>query len=582
MQLTVSLINGVTVVVTTTADRGVGSLREALYKINATQNQDDYNRIMFAIPTHDSGYQASTSSWLITPLSTLPTLTRRVEIDGFHNVVGAFANTNPCDHANTAELKIELRGPGKVDNQDFPLHGLVFGLGSDGSTIKGLCINNFANTGGCGILLQSNSNTIQGCFIGSDITGMISMPNGSAICSEGNDNRIGGSVTSSRNLISGSYGETGVIAKPIGTLSIVGNTIGLNKQGTDILDDQSAIGINFGGGHFSSSSVTDNVIAGHTQTNLSINIFPYVAAMTVFGNKIGTDVTGMQHFDIQGTGIEIMTAPSILTELSNFLPIHIEENVISGNTCGIVVKSTVPAQSRGTDVEIVRNIIGLNAQETNSLPNTLDGIVLNGSYGTIVHNNRISGNNGNGIRADRSKGLLIQANHVGLNSTGQSFANGRNGIQLGMQNTIKQTIQDVVIFDNKICFNKEQGVFILPSVKEVIMHRNTLENNGLNGLYLTPGSHENLGSKYETEGDFWFTEGAGTTVAKSDTRTAPLQQVNKTNASSAGAGLSNKKVTEFVKNVVTKSMSGDQIASSLKDSEETINRRRRLLMRGGK
>ena len=507
-QLIASSAMAVTVHVTTTADSGGGSLREALATINKA-NQQESHHVLFAIPISDAGYRAETGSWCIAPDTNLPTITTQVHIDGYAHVAQASANTRSCELSNNALLKIEIKGPGNVESQNLPLHGLVLGLGSDGSTIQGLCINHFANVDGAGILVQSNGTKIQGCFIGTDITGMVSMPNTVAICNEGSDNLIGGLTPAERNLISGSYGLAGVIAKPLGSLSIIGNTIGLNKEGTVQLAPDSKVGINLGGGHFAKSTISGNVIAGNALANIYVNIFPYSAQLTIQGNKIGTDVSGTQAIMGNGNGIEVRTAPSVLSSLSYFEPIYIQDNLISGNKYGIAVKSFVPTQARGTDVEIANNRIGLNAQETQAIPNELDGIILDSSYGTNIYKNRICGNGNNGIRVDSARGILIQSNLIGINSAAQPLANMKYGIKLGSDIPLNRVTQDIALFDNRVCHNKENGITILPSAKEVIMKNNILDAHLLNSRSVALGSATTSADELDENSTFWFAENLG-------------------------------------------------------------------------
>src|SRR3712207_6180226 len=86
-----------TFTVTTTADSGPGSLRQAIADANAAGTSDD---IAFSIP--GGGVQT------IRPLSALPTLISPVTIDGYTQT-GASANTNATGGLNTA-LTVELDG----------------------------------------------------------------------------------------------------------------------------------------------------------------------------------------------------------------------------------------------------------------------------------------------------------------------------------------------------------------------------------------------------------------------------------------------------------------------------------------
>ena len=129
--------------VTTTADSGPGSLRQAILDSNTATGGT--NTIDFAIP--GQGVQT------ISPLSPLPAITNPVLIDGFSQP--GYAGT-PL---------IELSG-----SQAGIANGLT--ITGSGVTVRGLDINGFAE--GAGILISGASatgNTIEANDIGTDPTG---------------------------------------------------------------------------------------------------------------------------------------------------------------------------------------------------------------------------------------------------------------------------------------------------------------------------------------------------------------------------------------------------------------------------
>lgn len=89
-------------------------------------------------------------------------------IDGYSQP-GASGNTNPAGLGSNAVIKIELNGlfaPSGVD-------GLLINSPSGASTVKGLTVGVFK---GDGIELRTSGNTIEGNFIGTDVTGTIVNP----------------------------------------------------------------------------------------------------------------------------------------------------------------------------------------------------------------------------------------------------------------------------------------------------------------------------------------------------------------------------------------------------------------------
>ncbi|HQU42585.1 MAG TPA: hypothetical protein PK867_07215, partial [Pirellulales bacterium] len=139
-----------------TADNGTGSLRDAIITANGSTNAVDF--IDFNIPTSDTGYNATTGVWTISPLSALPDLTAPVILDG----------TSQPGYAG--KPLIELNG----SNAGASVNGLVVSGGA--STVKGFDIGGFSNDG---ILVNgAGGDTIQANYIGTDPTGAVALANG--------------------------------------------------------------------------------------------------------------------------------------------------------------------------------------------------------------------------------------------------------------------------------------------------------------------------------------------------------------------------------------------------------------------
>src|SRR6516225_5907229 len=169
-----------TFLVTTAADGGPGSLRQAI--LDSNKATGGTNAIDFKIP--GQGVQA------IAPASPLPAITKPVLIDGFSQP--GYAGT-PL---------IELSG-----NQAGTADGLTI-TGPD-VTVRGLDINGFSE--GAGILISGTGATgdvIAANDIGTDPTGTQALPNyfGIRILGGAHDNLVGGTTTGSGNLITDNLG----------------------------------------------------------------------------------------------------------------------------------------------------------------------------------------------------------------------------------------------------------------------------------------------------------------------------------------------------------------------------------------
>ena len=149
-----------------TLDGGEGSLRQAILDANAQVNVDGPDRIEFDIP--GSGVHK------IRPLSQLPTITDPVVIDGYTQGV---ATPNTLADSDNAVLLVHLDGASGP-----PMDALIITAG--GSTVRGLVISRFAGSGfnfGNAITLRTGGgNVIEGCFIGTDPTGLADQGNGNS------------------------------------------------------------------------------------------------------------------------------------------------------------------------------------------------------------------------------------------------------------------------------------------------------------------------------------------------------------------------------------------------------------------
>jgi hypothetical protein len=265
--------------------------------------------------------------------------------------------------------------------------GLFFA--SRGGTIGGTSPgagNLISGNGGQGIHVESTENTIQGNIVGTDISGKIAVPNGSAgIAIGGGDHHlIGGSAPGAANLVSGNLGP------------------GIALFEIDVF--------------------------------LVNRLFPLpVTNAIIQGNFIGTDVTGSSMLGNAGDGISLNGTSS--TQIGGSF--STARNVISGNLGNGI---TVIASSFTTDNRIQGNLIGVAADGRTPLGNQQNGILLPASGGgtslvgsaagpSLTTSNTIAFNLRNGI----SVGGAIhpqgpEAQRISANSI---HDNGQLGIDLG-------------------------------------------------------------------------------------------------------------------------------------------------------
>ena len=430
-----------TFTVTSIANGGTGSLREAITLANTTVGADviDFN-------ISGTGVQR------INLRAALPQITEQVTID---------ATTQP---GFAAFPIVSLNGAATRG-----ANGLVVAASANNSVIRGLIIQRFDLHG---IVLQSDGNTVQTNFIGTNPAGTNAAGNGGsgiAILGDSSGNTIGGiggsdlTVGGLQNLISGNAGH-GVLLKGAGVTGnlVSGNFIGTTAQAdTDgffgaIPNGFNGININRGANN-NTVGVVDPLntiltfIAGNNGQGINI------AGAGTTGNTVIHAVIGSN----LGSGIRITGTASGNTIGGSD---EGEANIISGNR-GNGVLITGAGTTSNT---VLGNLIGTDQDGLLDVGNGGNGVTINlGASGNTIggtaqfEGNVISGNGRNGVNISGADGNTVAGNIIGANATGTAaIANGLSGVQIGggsTGNTIGGTTVDAL---NLISGNAQHGVNI--------------------------------------------------------------------------------------------------------------------------
>ena len=280
--------------------------------------------------------------------------------DGMHIRLGSTSNTiggTTSGHRNIISGNvfdgIEINGQTTTGNRVLGNY-----LGTDASGLNsvangdGIELDNTAGNAigsidpGGGNLISGNSgdgielfngstlNTIVSNRIGTDVTGLVALPNvrnGILALSGSNANTIGGVTALARNVIAGNLSD-GIELSGVGTNAnvVIGNYLGTAADGN------TAIG-NGNDGVYVLSGAADNVIGGTTPGSgnlISGNAFDGVEINgntttnnRITGNWIGTDASGLVAIPNGSDGIELEAA------IGNFIGGNTPAagNVISGN-----------------------------------------------------------------------------------------------------------------------------------------------------------------------------------------------------------------------------------------------------------
>ncbi len=339
-----------------------------------------------------------------------------------------------------------LQAPSGVSaDNNLVQHNLISGNG-----LYGLTLRDVHGT-------QIISNTI-----GLDPAGSSAYPNGSSGISL---NGVGTSIlhtTIQGNTVSGNLGN-GVYLSNVRYITMTDNIIGLNKSGIQSLGNQSSAG----GGIYAFAAVTDgviqdNVISGNR--SYGINLRSGTTQITIAGNKIGTDITGLV-----GLGNGRATAKDgiqLSDAFSNTIggPDMADRNLIAHNGCAGVFIAGAQA-----DYNVIQNnAIGV-AADGSDLGNGDGGHLPDadsGHGGVYLHNG-----------ADFN---LIQDNVIQYNYIGVRFSGGEESLATTLPPMRNQ------VLSNTITLNDKYGVANLTTHRNVTYTTsaagdNLIQDNAITG-----------------------------------------------------------------------------------------------------
>jgi hypothetical protein len=277
------------------------TLRAAIQEANATFNSGGPDKIDFAI-----GGTATVKT--ISPTRPLPAITESVIIDGYtqgSQTADTSDDAKPNDNpfpvlgqvGTDAVIKVQIKGT----NAGATANGLR--VTTSDTTIKGLAINRFAQSG---ILIKGSlatGNKVEGTFIGTDASGTLALPNaGNGVRIAGApENTIGGNQPAQFNLISGNVSNGVEISGSGATSNLVGgNYIGTDASALEDLGNssdgvriQGAPDNTIGEGFIPGTAypVKSNLIAGNDSDGVSIS------GSGATGNQVAANSIGFEYID---------------------------------------------------------------------------------------------------------------------------------------------------------------------------------------------------------------------------------------------------------------------------------------------
>lgn len=385
-------------VVNTTDDSDDGScdamhcsLREA---INAANTNPRIDTINFGVP----GDGVPT----IRPSRELPEITDSVTIDG----------------TTQNEGKVELDGSLAASSPSRLCHlipfeacGLVISAGE--STVRGLVINRF---GDAQIYLKGTGrNTIQGNFIGTDVTGSTSFAGQSrfGILIESRDNTIGGTLAHGAemcqgncNLISGHM--EGIRIRAVDASgehnTVRGNFIGTDSTGRFSLANGNGIFVagtgNTIGGHDSGEG---NLISGNIEGVVVFGGSGGQGRNLIQGNRIGTDISGFAPLGNSSRGILVWMSANNTTggtepHAGNSIAFNGQQGVLvlSGTSTGNAILANSIFSNGGLGIDLASDgtsdqVTSNDLADQDTVPNELQNFPVLTEAQSTAPSSRIRG-----------------------------------------------------------------------------------------------------------------------------------------------------------------------------------------------
>ncbi len=170
--------------------------------------------------------------------------------------------------------------------------------------------NVISGNNGDGVNMRGAGSKLQGNYIGTDITGTLPLSNSTNGVSAADGALIGGTVPEARNIISGNSISNVVLGSFGPGATVQGNYIGTDVTGTRVVGPTS-IGVNVGTSNNVVGGVVAgarNVISGNNTGIQLGSFFSGIVGNVIQGNYIGLNASGTGQLPNTGSGIVIFDA----------------------------------------------------------------------------------------------------------------------------------------------------------------------------------------------------------------------------------------------------------------------------------
>ncbi len=356
---------------------------------------------------------------------------------------------------------------------------------------------------------QTTDNHVIGNFIGTDLTGEVSLTHGEGF--EGGQgvgagiqimgssgNFIGGPSPGERNLIAAGSDDSPAVSVRTNNNVVQNNFVGTNWTGDKviILGEGSQDLINIAG---TDNKILDNLISGAFAGpggGRSAGLLLVGNENVVQGNRIGTDITGQKALG-NDVGIQILGENNTIGG-----PGPGQGNTISGNDrVGILIKFDEAKNNK-----ILGNHIGTNPEGTAPVPNLEEGVFVGQADSNQIgglgpgEGNLISGNGRDGIEIENASQNLIYGNRIGTDASGLVCLDQQAACREGMGNKgfgiiINGGGNNVIGVNlagqgaaNTIAFNSLHGIRVIEGDQNTF-RQNRIYKNTKGGIGMNAGTN---------------------------------------------------------------------------------------------
>jgi len=305
-----------------------------------------------------------------------------------------YGNAGVYDNGYAAEIEGNFIGTDATGTKALPNYFGIESIGSDTKlTVGGMAVgagNLISGNGDAGIWAGASAG-IQGNRIGTDVTGMVALPNSTGIWVTGNGSSIGGTAPAASNLISGnSY--AGINLQNSSNSIIEGNQIlGNAYYGVDVFGaaNNNQIGDLASG---AANVIADNgtgafLWVGGSGNNVAGNDFTCDGAgIVLYEGELNTNISGNTITLNTGPGVEISGAGSTKNVVTgNFIGTDANSDTGLGNTGdGILITNSASGNTIGGTTAGTGNVISGNSGYAIDVTGT-------GSTGNVIENNMATG-----------------------------------------------------------------------------------------------------------------------------------------------------------------------------------------------